>query len=692
VFDENGLDDIKTITIGTDVFDVSNGLESLVGVSVDTGFGQLTITGYENGVYDFEYVLEQNVDNDSQAGATNTDYLEAVGVSVSDGTASASAKIDVTIVDDAPIAALQQDGAQIVLSEYDIASSSAVGQILLDAMKNGSLPGADRPPSYTFGLQLDQNGANSGLFTTKGDAIRLYQQPDGSIVGRTAAGSAVFTVQMNPATGVLTISMLATLHHPLTTDVLHFDQNVLFATVTITDEDADVSTARVDLSPLTGFADSVPTITAIENAVIDNEANLSVAGTVFANAPDGVVDYDLAPSLAMAPEGLHYTIDRWGTLIATDQMGERVFTLSVDDDGKYTFTLLKPSPEAEASSPDFNSVIVDPGNPMQSLQTDLYASYDPVTHEGIGEPITSVVFSAGTGHLLNPSRDGLGVDNNLIDAPKRGLAEVLTMSFADDLTGAAIKVGNLKDVDVLVWRVYKDGALVDSGEIVGSYVDESGHVVQIANSESPVYWIDLSHNGLNSDAVFDTLEISAKSDSSYKFLGFTVEKPLTVDDLTLQFGVNAVDGDGDTSATGNFTVTVDGTDHIQEDVPGDTVLAGGTDVDVFKWTLAEPGSHDTVTDFDMRAPSSGGDVLDLRDLLQGENATGDNLGNYLRFEASGGGTVVKVSPGGEFNGIVQHDEQVAYQTIELHNVDLTSIGNDHQIIEHLINHGKLITD
>ena len=130
---------------------------------------------------------------------------------------------------------------------------------------------------------------------------------------------------------------------------------------------------------------------------------------------------------------------------------------------------------------------------------------------------------------------------------------------------------------------------------------------------------------------------------------------------------------------------------VLPDDSGDSLLGGSEGADVFKWTLAEPGAHDTISNFDMNEPASGGDVLDLRDLLPPESAA--SLDSYLHFEDSGtGGTLVKISPAGDFTGDAAHDANVAYQTIELQNVDLLSIGNDQQIIDMLINHGKLITE
>ena len=55
---------------------------------------------------------------------------------------------------------------------------------------------------------------------------------------------------------------------------------------------------------------------------------------------------------------------------------------------------------------------------------------------------------------------------------------------------------------------------------------------------------------------------------------------------------------------------------------GNDTMTGGLGVDTFQWSLADKGTttnpaHDVITDF---KTGVGGDVLDLRDLLQGETA------------------------------------------------------------------------
>ncbi|MCB1955165.1 MAG: type I secretion C-terminal target domain-containing protein, partial [Rhodocyclaceae bacterium] len=125
---------------------------------------------------------------------------------------------------------------------------------------------------------------------------------------------------------------------------------------------------------------------------------------------------------------------------------------------------------------------------------------------------------------------------------------------------------------------------------------------------------------------------------------------------------------------------------------GDDQLLGGLGADTFAWSLADAGTagspaHDSVVDFNM---ASGGDILDLRDLLQGENS--GNLANYLHFEQSDAGTVVHVSSNGGFAG--GYNAAQENQSITLEGVDLFSGGltTDQQVIQDLLTRGKLITD
>jgi VCBS repeat-containing protein len=150
---------------------------------------------------------------------------------------------------------------------------------------------------------------------------------------------------------------------------------------------------------------------------------------------------------------------------------------------------------------------------------------------------------------------------------------------------------------------------------------------------------------------------------------------------------------------------------------GSDVLRGDSDADTFKWVLGDEsikmgaidsganniyGIQSTIkvvanaTDIVMDFKAAEHDVLDLRDILQGEKHDASNpndIGNLLNFlhvEKSNGNTVLHVSTGGEFtNGSYNAGNE--NQTIILHGVDLTG-ANDTDIIKNLLNNQNLRVD
>ena len=95
----------------------------------------------------------------------------------------------------------------------------------------------------------------------------------------------------------------------------------------------------------------------------------------------------------------------------------------------------------------------------------------------------------------------------------------------------------------------------------------------------------------------------------------------------------------------------------------------------------------------VKAAFSGGDVIDLRDLLVGEHSSSGSLDHYLHFEKSGSDTVIHVSSQGGFVG--GFNAGAEDQRIVLTGVDLTNGGlllTDSAIVADLMNKNKLITD
>ena len=152
-----------------------------------------------------------------------------------------------------------------------------------------------------------------------------------------------------------------------------------------------------------------------------------------------------------------------------------------------------------------------------------------------------------------------------------------------------------------------------------------------------------------------------------------------------------------------------GRDNLVGGVGNDVMTGGnlGSDdltTDTFVWNFGDEGTVatpavDTINNFGTAAASAGGDVLDLRDLLVGEDHSGESLDNYLHFEFSGGDTTVYISTTGAFNdgnntgaptGDVSSND---VQQIVLSGIDLTSgFSTDAEVINNLIAQQQIITD
>ena len=135
---------------------------------------------------------------------------------------------------------------------------------------------------------------------------------------------------------------------------------------------------------------------------------------------------------------------------------------------------------------------------------------------------------------------------------------------------------------------------------------------------------------------------------------------------------------------------------------GNDRMTGGVGTDVFAWRFSDatPGATavDTITDFSTRPLASGGDVLDLRDLLQGENLVngGGNIADYLRIVTTGSGATLATridvsSQGGFESGTAQVDQQIILEKVNL--LGLSSAGaTQQQVIVDLVSQGRLLVD
>ncbi|EYS86290.1 hypothetical protein CF68_06360 [Cupriavidus sp. SK-4] len=110
---------------------------------------------------------------------------------------------------------------------------------------------------------------------------------------------------------------------------------------------------------------------------------------------------------------------------------------------------------------------------------------------------------------------------------------------------------------------------------------------------------------------------------------------------------------------------------------GADTLTGGTGSDTFRFLRADPASVDTITDFGVAPVASGGDVLDLSDLLSGVGVTTANAAQFVRLSEVGGDTVVSLDRDGSGTAAAFQDVAVLQGVVGLDLNTLLSNGNIH---------------
>ena len=241
-----------------------------------------------------------------------------------------------------------------------------------------------------------------------------------------------------------------------------------------------------------------------------------------------------------------------------------------------------------------------------------------------------------------------------------------------------------------------------------------------STSQNVTLTINADSSGLLGSAGGDTLTGTTGSDVLYGFGGNdSISGGNSADTIAGGAGNDTLSGDAGndliSGGAGNDSIQGGtGNDTIQGGAGNDTMSGGTTGSsdstsDVFIWSLSDAGpagspAIDTINNFGTASASSGGDVLSLRDLLQGElggnSGETSNLTNYLHFEVSGGNTIIHVSSSGGFTNDTNtvggtYNTAAETQQIVLTGVNLSTLygtTSDATIINNLISNSKLIVD
>ncbi|MEG2817656.1 MAG: type I secretion C-terminal target domain-containing protein, partial [Comamonas sp.] len=168
--------------------------------------------------------------------------------------------------------------------------------------------------------------------------------------------------------------------------------------------------------------------------------------------------------------------------------------------------------------------------------------------------------------------------------------------------------------------------------------------------------------------------------------------------LSYQAGSALTGTDGNNTllaGTGNDTLSGGKGNDVLVGGKGNDTLIGGEGDDIFVWVQGDQGSKtapaaDVINDFGMGTDAKGKDVLDLRDLLQGEEGSND-LSKFLNFSKSGTDTVLKVSTDGTLGS--GHDQLITFKGVDLTaGHALASASDQNALIKDLIDQGKLKID
>jgi VCBS repeat-containing protein len=286
--------------------------------------------------------------------------------------------IDATNVDTNTITLTTQDG-DTRGSAFDVATadlSSAFSTSLVHFGADG--PAGAGAVNWTYSLALGSAVATAAL-TSNGVPVTLALV-SGEIVG-SAAGTPIFSIAVNAATGVVTLTQFAEIDHPLPGSASNYAAQLvelaanlveLRGTATIVDRDGDSisDTVAVDLGGNIRFADDGPSITAggtastltvdesdfATNATV-NLSGLFTATTEFGADGPGTVAYELG--ITAGPSGLIDSLTGESVILSIEggvifgrTSTHEVFRISVAPGGLVTFDQSRAIMHTPDSGPD----------------------------------------------------------------------------------------------------------------------------------------------------------------------------------------------------------------------------------------------------------------------------------------------------------------------------------------------------
>jgi T1SS-143 domain-containing protein len=511
-------------------------------------------------------------------------------------------------------------------------------------------------------------GLATTLFSTAGGAITLYLEA-GAVVGRDANGGdpvlRIELVQVNGQPQLQTTLYEAIRHDDNSTfdesvDLLLTGQNSLglrYEVVRV-DGDGDEVRASADISlanansSMFSFDDDGPVLLSEPECLQAAEiSGLIVSGQLQVDfGSDGFGAFNLSGS--QPPDGLEYTVvsgaDGSSTLTATTTGSNEVFfILTVKADGSYTFELVNARP---VTTVEYDFRQISAGGPTPSFTL-------------TGADGFSLTISGTDGNAnndpdnVNPSNQGLGVNNNLIKG-----SDVVTLKFSEEVYNATLLIDkfraqNLNNADKLTWKAYDaDGNLLAQGTYsppVGTGENEVTTFNLLSHAQ-----FDAGYSAADLAGGFNELRFGA-ANGDYRILTLEVERQFLPPDLQLQFKLSMTDGDGDPLHTVLDVCFVDATPVIFQ-VDEDELAGGNSDYDGVGTQAA--GSIASLLFGESPSVSWSNDTSSLPNLTSGGKPVVYEVDGNQLLATAGGASIftVTLNPNGSFTfhlqGPVDHPQ------------------------------------
>ncbi|MEL7803410.1 DUF5801 repeats-in-toxin domain-containing protein [Sulfitobacter pontiacus] len=221
----------------------------------------LEITEYDaaTGVVSYTYTLAAG---ETHSAVGRDALLDAFTIDLADTDGdTASDTLNVRILDDVPVVALASSTAALTASDADFGTDPSADFSSFFAVDHGA-DGADGTSGTVYTLEVSSAGVDSGLVdTASGDPILLFLEA-GTIVGRVGSqtGAAAFNVDVDSATGEVTLDQLLAIEHPSAgVDAVSIATAAALLRVTALDADGDSATEITPIGDRLSFADDVPT-------------------------------------------------------------------------------------------------------------------------------------------------------------------------------------------------------------------------------------------------------------------------------------------------------------------------------------------------------------------------------------------------------------------------------------------------